>query len=106
MAFCNQHDVRWEQARDWFESKGINCERMMGDAESWYLLLVSERRNRGTGFGIPAVRRAMGAVPLADYFELTRYNGLDPLEPESVVEFCEISLTDHSVVQKGLIHGR
>jgi hypothetical protein len=78
----------------------------MGDADSWYLLLVSQPSGRDTGLGVPAVRRAMGAVPLADYFDLTRYNGLDPLEPESVMKFPEIGLDDRRVVQKGLIHGR
>ena len=106
LRYCNEREVRWEQARRWFEAQGILCERLMGDAESWYLLLVSQPSRPDTGLGVPAVRRAMGAVPLADYFDLTRYNGLDPLEPESVMKFPEIRLDDHSVVQKGLIHGR
>jgi hypothetical protein len=84
----------------------MDCDRLMGDADSWYLVAVSERGADGNGIGIPAIRRAMGAVPLADYFELTRYNGLDPLEPRNVVEFCEIRLADFGIVRKGVIHGR
>jgi hypothetical protein len=106
LGFCNQREVPWEQARIWFESHGMNCDRLIGDEDSWYLLVVSQRGAHGTGLGVPAIRRAMGAVPLADYFELTRYNGLDPLEPQNVVQFCEIRVADYTVAQKGTIHGR
>jgi hypothetical protein len=105
LTLCNDRDVRWNQAREWFESEGMGCKRLLGDDETWYLLLVSQNPTSDVGLVVPSVRRAMGAVPLGKFFHFTRYNGLDPLYPESVVEFCELRMDDGAVIQKGLIEG-
>jgi hypothetical protein len=106
LVFSNDRSVTWPQARAWFEARGCACERLVGQLDDWYLLLVSAREGGTYGIGVPAMHRAMGAVPLASYYTLQRYNGLDPLEPQNVVKFCRIKLKDRATAAKGTIHGR
>lgn len=106
LATCDTQDMSYDGAEDWFRQRSIECKSLDIDPERWHLLLVNASNNTMTGFVVPAMRRSMGSVSLSNYYELNRYNGLDPLQPRDIATFCKMFVSTRKVTQKGSIDVR
>lgn len=100
---CDDREILFDQARAWFEARGLDVQSIKGDGDYWHLISVGDSTPGSSRYVVPAMRRAMGQVPLKDYFTLVgRYNGLNPLGSSDILRFPKIS-SDGKVEELGLI---
>ena len=109
LELSHERDLDNLQVTSWFRQHECQVSIVVPLGSSWGLLSVNLTKSGspvGQALIVPAMGRAMGQVPLDEYYELANYNGLDPLTPRNVREFSRLLPLSQKVARKGLIDGR
>jgi hypothetical protein len=85
LRLCDSTPLEESALQTWAARKEVALAFLVGQSTDWYLLRLERA---GAAAVVPAMRRPMATVPLADYYDLISYNGVAPLKAADIKRIC------------------